>query len=154
MFITGESSAVQWLRQFLGERALPFSEIQPAFFAEIQKGTASWEELPDLGELLEQNFVTDERERWLKPDPKKASHLEQLRARELLRVFDGYLAGKGPLERFRSEAVRAGFKRAYAGRDYQTILAVGKRLPDEAFNDDPALLHYFRNAERLAARSR
>jgi hypothetical protein len=151
--ITGESSAVAWLRQFLGERALPFSEIQPPFFAEIQKGAESWEELPDLGELLAQNFVTDEHERWQRPDPRKASHLEQLRARELLRVFDAYLAGRGALDHFRSEAVRAGFKRAYDARDYHTILAVGRRLPEEAFNDDPALLHYFRNAERLAKRS-
>jgi hypothetical protein len=153
LLITGESSAVAWLRQFLGKRALPFSEIQPAFFTEIQKGSESWEELPDLGELLEQNFVTDARDRWQKPDPRKASHLEQLRTRELLRVFDAYLASRGALEHVRSEAVRAGFKRAYAARDYRTILAVGRRLPEEAFNDDPALLHYFRNAERLAARS-
>ncbi len=153
LLITGESSAVAWLRQFLDERALPFSEIQPAFFTEIQKGSESWEELPDLGELLEQNFVADARDRWQKPDPRKASHLEQLRTRELLRVFDAYLAGRGALEHVRSEAVRAGFKRAYTARDYRTILAVGNRIPEEAFNDDPALLHYFRNAESLVARS-
>jgi len=36
-------------------------------------------------------------------------------------------------------------------RDFATIVAVGRRLPEEAFTDDPSLLHYFRNAERMAA---
>ena len=42
---------------------------------------AGWDELPDLKELLDQNFVTDEQGRWLVPDPKKAEHLEKLRKR-------------------------------------------------------------------------
>jgi DNA modification methylase len=149
LFITGESSAVAWLRQFLGDQTLPYSGIQPAFFQEVQKGAVGWDELPDLKELLDQNFVTDSQGRYLVPDPKKAEHLEQLREADLLRVFDGYLGGSGPLDQFRSEAVKAGFKRAYRSRDFQSIVKVGKRIPVEAFNDDTALMHYFRNAERL-----
>ena len=101
LFITGESSAVGWLRQLLGANALAFANIQPAFFQEVQKGTVGWDELPDLKELLDQNFVTDERGRYLVPDPKKAEHLEQLREAELVKVFDGYLIGTGPLVQFR-----------------------------------------------------
>jgi hypothetical protein len=149
LFITGESSAVQWLRQFLGSKALPFDAIQPAFFQELQKGTAGWDELPDLKELLDQNFVTDDQGRYLVPDPKRAEHLEQLREAELLKVFSGYAASTGSLEQFRSEAVKTGFKRAYRERDFDTIIKVGRRIPVEAFNDDTALMHYLRNAERL-----
>ena len=149
LFITGESSAVGWLRQFVGGRALAYSGIQPAFFQEVQKGTAGWDELPDLKELLDQNFVTDTEGRYSVPDPKRAEHLEQLREAGLLRVFDGYVVGTGPLEQFRSEAVKTGFKRAYRDRDFETIIKVGQRIPVEAFNDDIALMHYFRNAERL-----
>jgi DNA modification methylase len=148
LFITGESSAVAWLRQFLGTKALTYAEIQPPFFQEVQKGVAGWDELPDLKELLDQNFVTDDRDRYLVPDPKKAAHLDQLRERELLKVFTDYASRTGPLMQFRSEAVKAGFKRAYRDRDFETIVRVGKRLPVEAFNDDTALMHYFRNAER------
>src|SRR5437764_210817 len=84
----GEGSAVRWLRDRLRERSRAFSEIQPAYFAETQKGTDEWEELPDLGQLLEENFVLDERNRWTVPDPTKAHHLEQLRHRELLKEFE------------------------------------------------------------------
>jgi len=150
LFITGESSAVQWLRQFLKPRPRPFADIQPAFFSETQKGLVSWDQLPDLKDLLEQNFVQDPEGRWLVPDPRKAEHLEQLRSRELVRVFETYKIGRASLDRFRSEAVRVGFKKAWADRDYHSIVAVGRRLPPDAFVEDASLLHYFRNAERMA----
>src|SRR5713101_3810215 len=146
LFITGESSAVQWLRQFLRPRPRPFSDIQPAFFDERQKGIVGWDQMPDLKDLLEQNLVQDPQGRWLVPDPRKAEHLEQLRNRELLKIFETYKDGRGSLDRFRSEAVRAGFKNAWADRDYGSIVAVGRRLPADAFVEDAALLHYFRNA--------
>ena len=46
--------------------------------------------------------------------------------------------------------VTAGFKDAWARRDFSTITAVGKRLPDDAFVEDEALLYYYDNARRLA----
>jgi predicted RNA methylase len=148
LFITGESSAVQWLRQFLRMKPSPYAEIQPAFFAETQEGTVGRDQLPELKALLEENFVQDGQGRWEVPNPKKQEHLDQLRNRELLKVFEGYKTGRGHLERFRSEAVRAGFQRAWAEGDYGTIVSVGGRLPADAFVDDLAILHYFRNAER------
>ena len=150
LFIRDESSAVQWLRQLLKDRPRSFADIQPAFMRELQSDLASWEELPELREMLEANFVDDGTGRWTVPDPKKSEHLDQLRTRALLREFDAYSASKGPLKKFRSEAVRAGFKNAWADRAFDTILAVGRRLPSDAFAEDTALLHYYRNAERLA----
>ncbi len=151
LFVTNESSAIQWLRQRLKSSPATFGEIQPDFFRETQSGAAAWEVLPDLRRLLEDNFVQDERGRWLVPDPKKTEHLEQLRTRSLLREFADYVKSRGSLERFRSEAVRAGFKDAWEKRDFETIAKVGMRLPEDVFVEDPALLHYYRNAERLAA---
>lgn len=152
LFITDESSAVQWLRRLLkgSSRPLEYSEIQPAFMTELQNGVAEWEELPELRVLLEENFVQDEAGRWSVPDPKKASDLEQLRRRALLREFEAYRTGKGRLDSFRSEAVRAGFDAAWDDRDFATIIAVGKRLPTEAFVEDQALRYYLDNAETLA----
>lgn len=150
LFIRDESSAVQWLRQLLKDRPRSFADIQPAFMRELQSGIASWEELPELRDMLEANFVDDGTGRWMVPDPKKSEHLEQLRTRALLREFESYVDGKGSLEKFRTEAVRAGFKRAWADRAFDTIVGVGRRLPSDAFVEDSALLHYFRNAERLA----
>jgi hypothetical protein len=151
MFITGESSAVQWLRRFMKSRSRPlaYSEIQPAFLSELGNGLAEWEELPELRSLLEQNFVEDDRGRWYVPDPKKAADLEKLRRRSLLREFEAYLSGSGKLTKFRSEAVRAGFDDAWDRREFELIVKLGKRLPSDVLVDDPTLRYFVDNAEIL-----
>ncbi|MEW5813671.1 MAG: DNA methyltransferase [Actinomycetota bacterium] len=151
LFITGEFSAVQWLRQYLKARKRPlsYSDIQPAFLAELGNGLVGWEELPELRLLLEQNFVQDDDGRWYVPDPKKAADLEKLRRRALLREFESYLTGSGRLTRFRSEAVRAGFDEAWDRRDFELIARIGKRLTPEVLVDDPTLRYFVDNAELL-----
>jgi 16S rRNA G966 N2-methylase RsmD len=153
LFITGESSAVQWLRQFMKARNRPlaYSEIQPAFLSELGNGLSDWEELPELLSLLEQNFVQDSEGRWYVPDPKKAADLEKLRRRSLLREFEGYLPGTGKLIRFRSEAVRAGFDDAWDRREFDLIVKIGKRLPSDVLVEDPTLRYFVDNAELLVA---
>jgi hypothetical protein len=150
LFITNEQSAVQWLRQLLKRKPRTYAEIMPAFFPELQAGLPEWEALPELRDLLEASFLQDDQDRWYVPDPKKTEDLEKLRTRALLKEFEAYRSGKGRLDRFRSEAVRAGFKDAWARRDFTTIAAVGTRLPDDAFVEDEALLYYYDNARRLA----
>lgn len=54
--ITGESTAIEWLRQHLTQKPQPFQELQPQFMREI----AAWqkfEKLLELSEILEQNFL-------------------------------------------------------------------------------------------------
>jgi hypothetical protein len=150
LFIRDESTAVQWLRQTLKDKPRTYADIMPVFMREMQNSVASWAAMPELRDMLEQNFVIDEKGRWSVPDPKKSEHLDQLRTRALLKEFEGYPSGRGPLTRFRTEAVRAGFKAAWAEKEFATIVAVGHRLPSDVFVEDSALLHYFRNAERLA----
>lgn len=153
LFITGESSAVQWLRQLMKARNRPlaYSEIQPAFLSELGNGLSDWEELPELLSLLEQNFVQDDDGRWYVPDPKKAADLEKLRRRSLLREFESYLPGTGKLTRFRSEAVRAGFDDAWDRREFELIVKIGKRLPSDVLVEDPTLRYFVDNAEILVA---
>lgn len=152
LFITDEESAIQWLRQFLKSRRnpQPYAAVQPEFFREVQAGLPDWEEPPDLKLLLERSCLQDDDGRWYVPDPKKEADLEKLRKRERLKEFATYAAGKGPLKHFSLAAVRAGFSDAWERRDFASIVAVGKRLPAEAFAQDERLLFYLDNAEQLA----
>jgi DNA modification methylase len=145
--ITDEKSAVAWLRQQLKRKPAAMAEVQPGFLTELASGGAEWSELPDLLVLLEQNFVTADAGKWTVPDPKKAEHLEQLRTRELLRVFESYTSGTGTLARFRGDAIAAGFKRAWDQQEYATIARVGARIPREVLVDMPGPLAYLRNAQ-------
>jgi len=105
------------------------------------------------------------KDRWYVPDPNKASDLEKLRERALLREFEEYLpaprtsrqagrqslsagqAGKQKrLKVFRLEAVRAGFKKAWQERDYATIIAVARKIPENVLQEDPKLLMWYDQA--------
>jgi DNA modification methylase len=147
MFVSDEKSAVAWLRQQLKRKPQKMSGIQPEYLKEIATAGERADQIPDLRELLEQNFVQDESTgAWTVPDPRKLEHLEQLRNRDLLRTFETYTNGTGALARFRGEAVLAGFKRAWGDQDYATIVKVGGRLPQEYLVELPAVLAYVRNA--------
>ena len=85
--------------------------------------------------------------RWYVPDANKAGDLRKLRDVGLLREFDRYTASRGRRIRvFRKEAVRAGFRRAWGERDYQTILAVAARIPSIVLQEDPKLLMWYDQA--------
>ena len=87
------------------------------------------------------------RNRWYVPDPRKAKDIAELRERALYREFGEYRdAGTGRLPVFRLEAVRAGFRRAWQRRDYESIIAVGRKIPEEVLHEDPKLLMWFDQA--------
>ncbi len=56
MFVVDESSAIQWLRQQLSRKPQRFQDIHPRFICEIA-GRRKHEKLPELSEMLDQNFL-------------------------------------------------------------------------------------------------
>jgi len=56
LFVTDESSAIQWLKQQLLKKPQTFQEIHPQFLKEIG-GWQKYEKPLELSELLEQNFL-------------------------------------------------------------------------------------------------
>ena len=148
LFVSDEKSTIQWLRQQLdtatGGRPQTYQDLQPQFLRQLHQ--ARHEALPELSEMLEQNFLQDEAGHWYVPDPTKSGDLEKLRQRALLREFAEYVEGSGRLRRFRTEAVRAGFADAWHCRDYATIVQVAVRLPERVLQEDPDLLMYYDNA--------
>ena len=148
LFVTDEASAIQWLRGELsaesGSGPQSYAEVQPKFIR--QWHPEKYEKLPELLELLKQNFLRDEQERWYVPDADNAAHLEALRERDLLHEFAEYTAGKGKIKVFRAEAVKAGFSKAWSEHRYRDIIAVAERLPEQALQEDSKLKLYYDNA--------
>ena len=148
LFVNDEKSSIQWLRQLLdpatGGAPLTYQEILPQFLRQLHQ--ARHEQLPELGEILDQNFLQDPHARWYVPDPNRAEDLERVRRNALLREFATYLAGRGRLRSFRTEAVRAGFADAYRRGAFADIVALAERLPDAVLQEDPDLLMYYDNA--------
>lgn len=184
LFVSDESSAIEWIRQQLMKKPQTRQDIQPQYMKEIQH-IAKHELLPELDDLLHQNFLMYEGDsavpdqiasylrknykdlrgleseddalkdkainRWYVPDPNKQADLEKLREKSLLREFEGYLEelekSKKKLKQFRTEAVRAGFKKAWSDKDYEKIVRIGERLPETVIQEDDKLLMYYDNAQ-------
>ena len=155
-------------------RAQSFQSIQPRFLREIG-AWQKHERALELSDLLEQNFLrydgvgevpsrlreqlsadTQEdrvvraraRDCWYVPDPRQAGDLEKVRERALLREFEEYRTSReSRLRVFRLEAVRSGFKKAWQDRDYETIIAVARRLHHDVIHEDPKLLMWCDQAE-------
>ncbi len=179
LFISDESSAIEWLRSLLRDKPQSFQDINPKFMKEIS-GWSKNEVGLELSTLLEQNFlrydgtslvpeqihrylstnwkdmrnlakddpalVAKAKDRWYVPDPNKAGDLEKLREKALLKKFEEYKQSKKKLKKFRLEAVRAGFKKAWQERDYKVIITVAEKIPNKILEEDPKLLMWYDQA--------
>lgn len=150
LFVSDERSAIQWLRRQVEREPQTYQQIQPKFLKELHQ--AGHERLPELLELLHQNFLEDDSHRWYVPDPNRQLDLEKLRDKALLQEFEEYKSSKQKrLKTFRTEAIRAGFKAAWASRDYRTIVSVAERLPQNVLQEDQTILMYYDNASMRAS---
>ena len=87
------------------------------------------------------------KDRWYVPDPNKEADLEKKRKKALLREFEEYRQSKQKkLKIFRLEAVRAGFKKAWQDRDYQTIIDIAEKIPEATLQEDNKLLMWYDQA--------
>lgn len=145
LFVTNEKTAIAWLYQQLSEEfggAQTYSELQPKFMQEV-KSVDKHEAMPELAVLLEENFLQDEKGRWYIPDVTKEGDVAKLREKKLWKEFEGYLNSKGKLKLFRSEAIRVGFSRLWKDKNYQAIVDIANRLPEQTIQEDPNLLMYY-----------
>lgn len=93
---------------------------------------------------LEKNspaLVAKAKDRWYVPDPNKAQDLEKKREKALLKEFDVYRSFTGrKIKESRLEVLRAGFRAAWASKDYATIINIADKLPDATLQEDEKLL--------------
>ncbi len=128
---------VSWMKQS--------AELRKIIQEELESGRAREEG----GQLFTKHpeLIRRARDRWYVPDPNKAADLEKLREKALLREFEEYRASDSRrLKVFRLEAIRAGFKKAWQERDYATIIAVARKIPDNVLQEDPKLLMWYDQA--------
>jgi hypothetical protein len=138
--IQDERGAIQWLNYKLAEPQT-YAELQPKYMQELHQ--INTEKMPELMDLLNENFLQNEEGRWYVPDIRKAGDVERLRQKSLLKEFESYMGSKGKLKVFRSEAIRAGFSKLWKEKDYKTIVIIAERLPEATIQEDPNLLMYY-----------
>ena len=148
LFVSDEKTAIIWLRQQLD----PASGGEPKTLGELTNdfnrimNRAKHEQPLELIEILKQNFLQDEAGKWYVPDHNKATDLEKVRQKALLKEFKEYTESTDRLRVFRSEAMRVGFADCFKRQDYETIVKVAERLPEDVLREDPDLLMYYDSA--------
>jgi len=128
---------VSWMKQS--------EKLRDTIRAELAAGRAA----EDNGRLETNHpeLLRAVQDRWYVPDPNRAADLEKLRERALLREFDEYrTSSQRRLKVFRLEAVRAGFKKAWQDKDYSTVIAVARKIPENVLREDPKLLMWYDQA--------
>lgn len=102
--------------------------------------SSNYKDLREL-EKSDPRLKAKARERWFVPDPNNAKQLEEKREKALLKDFETYKTFTGrKIKESRLEVLRAGFRTAWAAKDYQTIISIANKLPDETLQEDEKLL--------------
>ena len=146
LFVSSEADGIVWIKNELADHAQTYSELQPKWMqamVAVKKG----DQIPELMQILEENFLKNDAGVWHNPDPENEADLEKVRTRKLLNEFKIYVETaqkpKAKIKEARLEALRCGFKQCYKDKDFATIMAVSSKLPDSLLTEDEVLLQYY-----------
>ena len=141
LMVGSEEDGIEWLKRELEDSPKKYSEILPEWMQGLvapKKG----DKLPELLQILDENFLKDEEGYWHVPDLNDQSQLEAVRNKRLLKEFEVYVEAK-KVKNARLEALRAGFKECYKNKDFATIVAVGDKIDEELLTTDEILLRFY-----------
>lgn len=146
LIVSDEASGIEWLRNQLREQSKTYQEIQPEWMQSLG-GLRKGDILPELKQLLEENFIEEADGKWRLPNIQDDKDVEALRTKSLLREFKVYVEAcqkpKAKIKEARVEALRAGFKDCYVKKDFQTIVNVGDKIPQNLRDEDEVLLQFY-----------
>ena len=147
ILVSSEQDGVMWLKNMLTEKSLAYQDIQPLWMQALA-GVRKGDVIPELADILEENFLKDDVGKWYLPDSENEADLEKLRTKRLLKQFEVYkkeaLTTKNKsIKEVRVEALRAGFKQCYQYKDFQTIVTIGDKITNKILMEDEVLLQFY-----------
>ncbi len=146
LIVSNEADGIAWLKNQLRDTPKTYQEIQPEWMQAIN-GIRKNDILPELKQLLDENFIEMPDGKWRLPNIQDDVDKEALRTKSLLREFKIYVETaqkpKAKIKEARVEALRAGFKQCYIDKDFATIVLVGNRIPQNLRDEDEVLLQFY-----------
>ena len=151
IIVSDEANGIEWLKNQLKDSPKTYSQLMPEWMRAIS-GIRKGDILPELITILEENFIEEADGKWRLPNMQDNVDKNLLRTKALLREFKLYkeqaLKPRARLREVRVEALRAGFKQCYIDQDFQTIVAVGDKIPQNLRDEDEILLQFYDIARR------
>ncbi|MCX6272566.1 MAG: DNA methyltransferase [Bacteroidetes bacterium] len=147
LIVSNESDAIEWLKDRVRKQAQKYQDIMPDFRIATQS-LRKGDTLPELQDILNENFIQESDGKWRSPDSNEAKDREALRTKVLLKEFNGYVTTISQLrakkiKEVRVEALRAGFKNCWEQKDFKYIVSVGDMIPQNILLEDEQLLMYY-----------
>jgi hypothetical protein len=147
LFVTDEKSAIVWLFNFLSEPK-SFSDVSVAF---NQLANIQGDAVPELREMLEQNFVfEDGKYRRPKSEPEH-NQIAEKREKALMREFESLLiqakTDKKKIKEVRKEALVYGFEVCYKDKRFKDIMAIAQKLDKSILENSGELSDFVEAAE-------
>jgi DNA modification methylase len=146
LLVSSEQDGVLWLKNLLSEKSKSYQDIQPLWMQALA-GVRKGDIIPELADILEENFLKDSNGKWYVANPENETDLEKLRNKRLLKQFETYkeeaAKPKGKIKEARVEALRVGFKHCYQEKDFKTIVQIGDRIPNNLLMEDEVLLQFY-----------
>lgn len=146
LIVSNESEGIEWLKNKLRNEPQIYSKIQPEWMQAIN-GLRKNDILPELKQILDENFIQEPDGKWRLPNIQDDKDVFALRTKALLKEFALYVEiaskPKTKIKEARVEALRAGFKQCYIERDYQTILQVSQKIPQNLLMEDEVLVQFY-----------
>lgn len=146
LIVSSEVDGIEWLRNRLREKPQTYQQLHPDWIQAINAVRRN-DVLPELADLLEENFFEEPDGTWRVPNIQDDVDKEMLRNKALLKVFRAYVdlatKPKSKIKKARIEALRAGFKDCYMKKDFNTIVLVSEKIPQDLLESDDILLQYY-----------
>ncbi|MBR5729014.1 MAG: hypothetical protein IKX61_02235 [Prevotella sp.] len=146
IIVSDEANGIEWLKNLLRDAPKTYQQIQPEWMQAIN-GLRKGDILPELKALLEENFIEMPDGKWRLPNIQDDKDVNALRTKTLLKEFKIYVdvaqKPKAKIKEARVEALRAGFKQCYVDKDFQTIVTVGDKIPQNLLTEDEVLLQFY-----------
>ena len=146
LIVSNEADGIEWLRNHLREKPQTYQQIHPDWMQAIN-GLRKGDILPELSELLDENFIQEPDGTWRLPNIQDDVDKDKLRTKALLKEFKLYVDAaskpKAKIKEVRVEAIRAGFKQCYMDKDFATIVMVGDKIPQNLLTEDEILLQFY-----------
>ncbi len=147
LVVTNESDAIEWLKDRLRNEQQKYQDITNDWKIATQ-ALRKGDSLPELQDILNENFIQEDSGKWRTPNPHEAKDRELVRLKALIKEFNGYVTAinqpkSKKLKEVRLEALRAGFRSCFDKKDFQTIVTMGDKIPQNLLLEDEQLLMFY-----------